>query len=270
MESILHLLESVVPDSIQIESIISILLLCVGLLLIGLVGRLIFGKKSVLNQSLSSAIGILFIYALTITVYSYGIDLGYLITPLPFITMNGDYLHIFSFAGADYIVICGQLLNMVIFAFLANLANSILPKGKKVFTWLILRCLSVILAMLLHSIATYFISLWLPEGLLTWAPVILLGLLVLSLAVGALKFVVGAALTAINPLIAVLYTFFFSSIIGKQISKAVLTTLMISSLAFGLHQIGYGVIYIGSAALIGYLPFLLLLLVSWYVIGKLL
>ncbi len=271
METIINLLQSLVPENFDIETVLkAVLLLCVGTLLIGFVGRLIFGKKSVLNQSVSSAIGILFIYALTIAVYSYGIDLDYLISPLPFISMSGEYLHIFSFAGSDYISVCGQLLNMVILAFLVNLANSWLPKGKHILSWLIFRCLSIILAMLLHAAATYLLSMWLPEGLLTWAPVILLGLLVLMLAVGALKFVVGAVLTTVSPVIAIIYTFFFSTVIGKQISKAVLTTLIISSLVFGLNHIGCSVVYIGAAALAAYLPFLIILLVIWYVVGKLL
>lgn len=271
METIIDLLKSYLPESFDIETAIkAALLLCIGTLLIGAIGRVLFGKKSVLNQSVSAAIGILFIYALTIAIYSYDIDLDYLFTPLPFITLSDDYLHIFSFAGSDYIAICGQLLNMVILAFLVNVANSLLPKGKKVLSWLIFRCLSIILAMLLHAGFSYLLSMWLPEGLLTWAPVILLGLLVLSLAVGALKFVVGAVLTTVNPVIAVIYTFFFSTVAGKQISKAVLTTLIISALVFGLNQIGCAVVYIGTAALGAYLPFLIILLVIWYIVGKLL
>lgn len=271
MQSIINLLESVMPENLDLEMTVkALLLLCGGSLLISLIVRLIFGKKSVLNQSVSAAIGILFIYAMTIAVYSYGINLPFAISPLPFITISGQNLMIFSFTGADYIAICGQLLNMVILAFLVNLTNSWLPKGKKFFGWLIFRCLSIILAMLLHSAVNFILSMWLPDGLLTWAPVILLGLLILSLAVGALKLVVGAALTAVNPLIAVVYTFFFSTIVGKQISKAVLTTLIISVLVFGLNQIDFTVIYIGATALIGYIPLLLILLVIWYVIGKLL
>lgn len=271
MDEFISLLESLIPENFDIELFFkTALVLIAGFLVIGFLGRAVFGKRSVLNQSVSSAIGILFIYAITIVIYSYGINLEFLVSPLPFVTLSGDYLHIFSFTGADYVTICGQVLNMVILAFLTNLANSWLPTGKKLLGWLFFRCLSVALAMVLHVIVNALLTVFLPEGLLTWAPVILLGLLVLMLAVGALKLLVGAVLSTVNPLIAVLYTFFFASFIGKQLSKAMLTTLLISALVLALNYLGCAAIYIGAAVLTAYIPLLIALLILWYVIGHLL
>ena len=271
MDEFMKMLESLVPANFDYENFLkAALLLCIGSLVLGFLGRMIFGKRSTLNQSVSSSIGILFIYAATIAIYSYGVELGFLLSPLPFISLSGDYLHIFSFIGADYIAICDQVLSMIILAFLFNLINGWMPTGKHLISWLFFRIISVILAMALHAIVNYLLNLWLPEGFLTWAPVILLGLLVLMLAVGALKFVIGALISTVNPLIAALYTFFFASMIGKQLSKAVLTTLIISGLIVGLNYLGITTIFIGSAALIAYLPLLVILLALWYVVGHLL
>ena len=153
--------------------LIAALALCLGLLLVGGLARLIFGKKSVLNQSVSSLIGILFIYAVTIVVYSYGIHLDFLISPLPFITLSNDSLYIFPLLTSHYPEICGHLLNMVILAFLVNLVNTWLPTGKKVFGWLLLRCLSVVIGMALFTLVSNLLNAWLPYELLKWAPVIL-------------------------------------------------------------------------------------------------
>ena len=271
MEELLEMLHSIIPANFDYASFFrAALLLCGGSLILGLLGRMIFGKRSVLNQSVSSAIGILFIYAATVAIYSYGVDLAFLLSPLPFIELHGEYLHIFSFASNDYTIICNQVLSMVILAFLANLANSWLPIGKNIFSWLLFRILSVALAMAMHVVVNYLLNLWLPDGFLTWAPVILLGLLVLMLAVGALKFIIGALISTVNPLIAALYTFFFASMIGKMLSKAVLTTLIISGLIFGLNYLGVSVVFIGSAALAAYLPLIIILLILWFVIGHLL
>lgn len=271
MEEFVNLLQSWVPENFDMATFLqSALVLCIGFMVIAFLGRLFFGKKSVLNQSVSSAIGILFIYAVTIVTYSYGINLSFLVSPLPFISISGEYLSLFSFTVSGYVAICGQLLNMIILAFLVNLVNSWLPKGKKLFGWLFFRCLSVALGMLLHAVVTNLLYAFLPDGLLMWAPVILLGLLVLMLLLGALKFVVGAVLSTINPLIAVLYTFFFSSVIGKMLSKAMLTTLLMSALVYALNYIGVTGIFIGAAALAAYLPLMIVLLVLWYVIGHLL
>lgn len=271
MEDFMNLLQSWVPTNFNMKSFLTlVLVLIVTFLIIGFLGRLLFGKKSVLNQSVSATIGILFIYAITVVIYSYGINLKFLLSPLPFITLSGDYLNIFSFVNADYVVICGELLSAVILAFLVNIVNGWFPKGKKLFGWLFFRCLSVAIAMLLHALVNSLLTSFLPEGLITWAPVILLGLLVLMLAVGALKFLVGAILSTVNPLIGFLYTFFFANAIGKQLSKAMLTTALISGLVYMLNHFGVASVFISAAALAAYIPLLVILLVLWYIIGHLL
>ena len=271
MEDFMNLLQSWVPDNFNMESFLTAgLILTVAFLAVSLLGRLFFGKKSVLNQSVSSAIGILFIYAVTIVIYTYGINLKILIFLLPFITLSEDYLKLFSFVHADYVLICGELLSTVILAFLVNIVNSWLPTGKKLFGWLFFRCLSVAIGMLLYALVNSILLSFLPEGFITWAPVILLGLLVLMLAVGALKLLVGAILSTVNPLIGFLYTFFFANAIGKQLSKAMLTTLLIAGLVYALNYFGILSIFIGSAALAAYIPLLVVLLVIWYIVGRLL
>lgn len=271
MESIIIQLKTLIGTDADITSFLLLaLVLTVGSLVFGFIGRFAFGKKSVLNQSVSSAIGILFIYAVTIVIHSYGLNLKLLVSPLPFIYIADDTLQIFQFAQADYVKICNELLNTIILAFLVNLVNGWLPQGKKLFGWLLLRVVSVVLGMLLFSTVNYLLTSFLPEGLLTWAPVILLALLVLMLFVGALKGIVGAALVTVNPLIGFLYTFFFASFVGKMLSKAMLTTLILSVLVYALNHFGVAVVFIGTAVLLGYLPLLILLLVLWYIIGKLL
>lgn len=245
-------------------------LLAIGSILLGTVGRFAFGKRSLLNHSVSSAIGILFIYATTVVLHSAGVSFREYLAPLPFVTITAEQMKIFSFAGADYTVICYELLSMVILAFLANLMDAWLPRGKKLISWLFFRCLTVIFGIVLHILVTWLFTTYLPDGLVTYAPVILLALLVLLLLVGALKLVVGAVLATVNPLIGAFYTFFFATIVGKSLTKAVLTTAILSALVFGLHYIGCSVISIASAALIAYIPLLIVLLVIWYVVGKLL
>lgn len=271
MDDLINLIRSVVPEGFDPEVFLkAVIVLCVGSLILGFLGRVAFGKRSVLNQSVSSAIGILFIYAVTVVIYSYGVDLQFLVSPLPFVSLSGEYLRIFSFSASDYVTICGQLLNMIILSFLVNLVNNWLPRGKKLLGWLFFRCLSVAGAMLLHTLANGLLTAFLPQGLLTWAPVILLGLLVLMLAVGALKFLIGAVIGSVNPLIGLLYTFFFANVVGKQLSKAMLTTALLSALVLALNHVGCTAIFIGAAALAAYIPLLVVFLILWYVIGHLL
>lgn len=244
--------------------------LLVGTLLIGFIARFIFGKRSSFNHAVSSAIGILFLYALTVVLYSAGAGYEAFIAPLPFVSLAGDQLTLFNFSGAFYATVCSELLSMIILAFLVNLLDTVLPRGKKLLGWLFYRCLTVVLAMALHLLVTYLFTTYLPEGIVTYAPTILLCLLVVMLAVGALKLVVGLVLASVNPLIGALYTFFFATLVGKQLSKAVLTTALLTGIVYALNYIGVYAVSIASAALVAYIPFLVLLVIVWYVISRVL
>ena len=271
MESLLNQIKSIMENEAQVTSFLTLaLVMTIGSLIFGFIGRFAFGKKSVLNQSVSSAIGILFIYAVTVVIHSYGLNLGLLVSPLPFVTIHDEWLSVFAISQANYVTICGELLNMIILAFLVNLANSWMPQGKKLLSWLFFRVVSVALGMVLFAITNYLLTRFLPEGLLTWAPVILLGLLVIMLLEGALKGLMGAVLASVNPLIGFLYTFFFANVIGKMLTRAMLTTLLMSALVYALNYLGVTAIAIGTAVLVAYIPLLLLLLVLWFIVGKLL
>lgn len=245
-------------------------ILLLGTLLISLFGRFIFGKKSALNNAVSSAIGILFIYALTVVLKSTGNQFQAWTAPLPFVTVLGDELRLFSFTGADYTVICAEVLSMIILSFLVNIVDGWLPRGKHILGWVFFRCLTVIIASILHLIATRLLTAYLPEGIVTYAPPILLALLVLMLLTGALKILVGVLLSTVNPLIAALYTFFFANVVGKQITKAVLTTTLLVALILLLQYVGVTAVSITSAALTAYIPFIVALIVLWYVVGHIL
>ena len=266
MEALSELLGSADFDFKRLLITGAILLL--GTLLLGAVGRYAFGKRSVLNNSVSSAIGILFIYGITVILNTSGTQYQDLIAPLPFVSISGDSLYLFSFRGAHYTTLCTELLNMVILSFLVNLADGWLPKGKSLLGWLFFRCMTVVLAFFLHLVVVGLFTKYLPAGIVLYAPTILLGLLVLLLLTGALKIPIGAILTTVSPLVGGLYTFFFASAIGKQITKAMLTTLILSGLVYLLNYLGCTVISFAAAALVAYVPFIIALVVIWYIVYK--
>ena len=244
------------------------LILLIGTFLMSIFGRFVFGKRSALNTAVSSAIGILFIYAVSVVLRGAGAQFSSLIAPLPFVSISGDQMTLFQFAGAHYTAICTEVLSMIILSFLVNLADGWLPKGKNIFSWIFFRCLTVVIAYLLHLIVVGLFATYLPEGIVTYAPVILLAILVLLLLTGALKILVGALLTTVNPIIGGLYTFFFANVVGKQVTKAVLTTAILSAIIIALRYAGLTVISIASAALVAYIPIALVLIVLWYIVYK--
>ena len=62
--------------------------LILAILLLGTFARVVFGRNSTLCHSLSGAIGILFIYAITVVIHSIGVEYKYLTTPLHFLSIS--------------------------------------------------------------------------------------------------------------------------------------------------------------------------------------
>jgi hypothetical protein len=271
MEKILDFIRSFLPANFDVAKYFQfVLILAVGMLVISILGRIIFGKRSTLNYAVSSAIAIVFMYVVNVVVYSLGLKWSALLTPLPFVSIEGEYLLLFNIIGGDFRAICGHILNLVILAFVMNLIQTLLPKGKKMLSWYFWRLLSVVLAF----VAMYFVNLLvnsvMPAIITQNAPMVLVILLIAALLLGALKLLVGGVLAFVNPLLALLYTFFFSNIVGKQLSKAILTTTLLTALVYLLNSLGIVSVFIGGAALIAYIPLLIIALVLWYVIGHIL
>lgn len=252
------------PDSYLATAAI----LVAGTLVTGILGRFIFGKRSDFSGAVSSAIAILFIYAVTVVLRSTGAVPARFIAPLPFITLDGQTLSLFQFQGADYTVICSNLLSMVILAFTVNVADRWLAKGKNIFSWFLFRVLTVAIAYGMHLVVVWLFTTYLPEGLVTYAPTVLLALLIIMLLTGALKIIVGVLLSTVDPIIGGLYTFFFATIVGRMVSKAVLTTLLLALVVFALNYIGITAFSVASAALSAYIPLVIALAAIWYVQHK--
>lgn len=240
-------------------------------LILGVLGRLVLGKRSSLNHSLSSAIAILLIYAVTILVYTFKPwNLEALLSPLPFATFAGDYLILLPLHDTAFPALCTEILSLVILAFLINLLDTLMPKGESVLQWYLLRFLTVLLCMVLHFVVCWAFERFLPEVLVTYAPALLLFVLIFMVFSGVVSLVLGAILTLNNPFLGAMYTFFFSNAVGKQVSKAVFTTVILCLIFFLMGYFGYTIITITAAALLTYIPLVLVLLVLWYLIGHVL
>ena len=257
------------PSTVEMLPMLKfVLILMTASLGVGIIGRLALGRQSKLNHTLSCSMGILAIYVITIVVYTFQPwNLEALLSPLPFTAFWGDRVMFMPFHGSSFSVICSQVLSMVVLAFLINLADALLPQGERILTWYLLRFLTVVLAMLLHLGANWLINMYLPALFVTYAPTVLLVVLVSALLVGLARVVLGVALTAVNPIIGGIYAFFFAGKIGIQLTKSVFTTVIVCGVLYVLEYLGYTVIIITKAALLSYLPLLLSLLVLWFLLG---
>lgn len=261
-------IQSISVSAVQYAKFLGILVF--GILLISSLSRFLFGKKAQLNLAVTSAMEILCVYVVNTVIYALGLQLQQFITPLPFVTMVEDYLLIFPVLSAEFTDICQHVLKLLIIAFLVNLINEFVPKGKHVLTWFLLRIITVILAVVVIYFAELALNTYLPQGFADIAPTVLLCALVALVLLGSLKVFVGAAMAFLDPIVAALYTFFFSSFIGRALAKAMVSTALLTALVVALDYLGIAVVHIAAAVLTAYIPLLLIVLVLWYIVGHIL
>ena len=269
LKSLLGAAASAAVSSIDIGSSFKfILVFAAALLGAGLLVRLLFGNRSDLNHAMSSSAGILTVYVLTVIIYAFQPKgLENLLSPLPFVTFVNDYLFVLPFRGTSFETLCSQILALVILSFVVNCMDALLPEGENPFTWFLSRFLSVILAMGLHVAANWAINKYLPTLIVYHAPAVLLVILLSCLLLGVFKLILGIFLTVVNPVLGALYTFFFSSHIGKQLTKSVLSTAILCGVFYVMDRSSYLIVHISPAALPAYLPLLPGFLVIWYLLG---
>lgn len=245
-------------------------LLIFGVLLISSLTRFLFGKENQINLAITSAMEILCLYVINVVIYALGLQYDFFLNPLPFVTIAENYLFLFPILTADLTLMCDQLLKLLLIAFLVNLLNSIIPQGKNIFLWMFLRLVTVALSVVALYIADTLLGMYLPQGFTQIAPTILVLSLVVLIALGSLKVFVGAALAFLDPIVAALYTFFFSNIIGRALARALVSTALIAALIAALNFLEITVLHIAAAALTAYIPLLLVVVLLWYFVGRVL
>lgn len=281
MEEIKQIITSIVPEfqlpdfitqfgaeAVQYAKFLGLLVF--GILLLGSLNRFLFGKENQINIAVTAAMEILCLYVLNIVIYALGLQYEFFLAPLPFVTLAEEQLLIFPILTADLHAICDQLLKLLIIAFLVNLIGGLVPQGEKLLSWTILRLITVALSVALLYGADLLLAAYLPQGFTDYAPTVLVLSLVALIALGSLKVFVGAALAFLDPIVAALYTFFFSNIIGRALARAMVTTALIAGLIAALNFLEITVLHIAAAALSAYIPLLLIVILLWYFVGRIL
>lgn len=263
---------SYLPTELSFTAVAQFLLyFAAASLVLGCISRVVLGKRSSLNHSLSSVMAVLFIYTATVVIYTFKPrNLDVLLSPLPFATFSDHYLIIHPITDLQFTALCTELLSLVILSFLINLVDTLLPDGEGIFNWILLRLITVLGCFALHLAVHWALRTYLPEVLATYAPTILLGTLVIMLLSGVVSLLFGLVIAITNPFLGAMYSFFFSNLVGKQISKSMFTSGVICAILYLMDRCGFVVILITPAALLAYIPMGLVLVGLWFLIGHIL
>lgn len=245
-------------------------MLTIGVLLISSLTHFLFGKANQINIAITAAMEILCLYVLNIVIYAMGLQYEFFLNPLPFITLAEDYLFFMPVMSVEVHTLCNQVVRLLIIAFLVNLIGGWIPQGQRLLSWSILRLITVALSVAALYAVDMLMATYLPQGYAEHAPLVLLVSLAALIALGSLKIFVGAALAFLDPIIAALYTFFFSNIIGRALARAMVTTILLVGLFAGLQALEITVLQIAASALKAYIPLLAVVVLLWYFVGRVL
>ena len=263
---------SYLPSEFDFMSVAQFLLyFAAASLVLGGISRMVLGRRSSLSHSLSSVMAVLFIYTVTVIIYTFKPwNLDILLSPLPFVTFSEHYLIIHPITDLTFPALCTQLLSLLILTFLINLVDTLIPEGESAVGWLLLRLITVLGSFGLHLLVSWAFRTYLPDALVTYAPMVLLGILLILLGSGVVSLMLGLVIAITSPFLGAMYSFFFSNIVGKQISKSIFTGGVICGILWLLEHFGLVVILITPAALLTYIPLALVLVGLWFLIGHLL
>lgn len=254
-------------DSFNIENFLQIMLVISAVLFFaGILLRIICGQRSSLSKSVVATMIILMIYVVAVAI---NIENHYeiFLAPLPFISFSGDYLSIYNISGGSIAMLCAELVEMILLAFVVNLIEDLLPKGNRFLSKYFWRCVTVVLCMVAYWLVTSLLASFMPDFIVTYAPVILM-VIVLVLMLGTLfnwLVVIGLLATAgpVGGICGLIYKFFFDTLIGKKLFKAIITTLIIAALVYICNVAGFTQILLTSAEIAAYLPTLAMLAIVW-------
>lgn len=269
MEIIQKILDIVLPESFDVSSyVMHLLIAIVAIFVVTGVFRLCFGKNSTMNTAIASAIAILTIYVIDLLIFSFGNKLQILFDPLPYVTVSDDYLTIFPVFQATLHEVSREFVNMTILAYVMNLLETWLPKGDKLGSWFSFRFFALIIATCLNFCINLLLNTVFKDSFLTVLPLYLLGIILLAFILACLKLIIGGESPFVKNFLGAFHAFFFTKDMGKQLMRAMVTSILLTVLVFTLNYLSYTTVAVAAVSFFAYFPIILVGLALWYIIAK--
>lgn len=251
-------------------SVLKLMGICIAAFLIfGWILRALFGKNSPLIRATSAGVTVTMVYLSVILFYLVP-PIREMVPELPCLTVTKDAFYLWNPTELASTILFPNLLRLFVLAVIANSIDSHLPKGKTLLSWYIIRMAGVCGVAALYMLVCWAADTWAPRIFGDLAQPILLGLWGFILLTGLIRWLMTLVLTAMNPVVGVLYGIFFRNPTGQQLSKSILTTLLVLSLIVFLCGTGFGSFAFSSFSFAAYGPTCLAGMVLMYLFGRLL
>lgn len=245
-----------------------VLLVAAILFSAGALVRMYRGKGDEITKAISASLTILLLYFTTILLYLFLPSLRNQLVQLPFVYTDGPRFLLRNLTELSEQVLFGSLVRLGLLAFLVNLLESLLPEGEGFLKWCLWKAVTVVMALSLYNFLILVLEAAAPGLFTHWAKWLILGCWTFILLSGALHWLTTLVLTVINPVVGLVYAFFFSSTLGKQFSKSILTTVILVILAAILNYYDMRVFSFDSMAISSWGPPGLILMLALFLFGK--
>lgn len=255
-------LESITGSGSWASAVVTVLFLAFGLFVVGTVVRMFRGKGSDLCQAVAGVLTVILVYLTAATASASLPVLASRLDTLPFCSFSGVYFSLLPVSGVG---LYGGLLRLWLLAFLVDLLEAFLPKGKKFGGWLLWRSVSVLLAISVYSFLTDLLEAGCPALFSSMAQAVLAVCWGLVLLIGLIRALLSVIQSSGNPLVNFLHRFFYSNQFGKLFPMSILTTVLLVALSALLRYWGIGAF---SLTFWSYIPTVAILLGFLYLFGR--
>lgn len=209
-----------------------------------------FGKKTLLNQGISSTLCIVTVYLSAMLLGLYIPSLRTVIK-LPFLTMTAETATLVDAFTIPAVDVAPTLLRLMMLVFLINTADSFGSGGKSLPTWILTEALAMVIALLFYWLLGTGVQAVIPWLLGKYSIVPVVGIIAVALVIICAKFVFTKVITKENKYYSSMNKFFTSNRMGTLLTTSALSFLLCTLLSLVLHVRSENVLTFASVNRIG-------------------
>ena len=270
VEKVFERFSGYLSNELLMRTLLAIVAICLGYFLIAGLLRLITGKHGTAVGSVSVTLDALILYLLATLLLLYAPAVASFLPPLPFVSIDSGILTLMPIPELSREILSLQLINLFLIAFLFGLADVLLPEGRNIVIWILLRAVTILIIFTCIWFLNKLNESMVPDYIQTYAPIILLILIALLLALTVFKWLFGLILgISCGPVAGAVYTFIISNTVGKQLAKAAFTCVLFVLLLLLAYRVNTLAINVSSFPSIINILTLFIPLTTRYLVPKL-
>lgn len=223
-----------------------------------------FGKKTLLNQAVSSTLSLTAIYLFLTILCSYFPSVRNFISTLPFLSATDGVTSLTPPFSLDLVLMGSQMLRLLVLTLAICFTDIFFVSGKTVITWLLSQVFSTVFALFCYSVATAGLPVILPFLSERYAIYFVVPLALFGFLMFSMKIVFTMILPGGNPTFGSIHKFFTTTRGGSLFTVTFISFLLSLSVICALFIAGTTAVTYATVNLTGLLIILVMILVTLF------